>query len=193
MKQAQTLDKIVNVRKKLKPLELSFSVKKIEMTLEGEPLENKASTPKISNAYRRTYLVRLSRIQLNKLGGYHESTSRLSVNDAFIVQMKDSKAEGNVRVIYPSTEPKHQILFELLEISTTKMERRVHDQGRSARKRGNYIRSKNQLMKKKNRIELTDSSLLLKVTFHLFGPASDMDVKAWVLVILGLRLVLALV
>ena len=112
VKQAQTLDNIVNVRKKLKPLELSFSVKKIEMTLEGEPLENKASTPKIPNAYRRTYIVRLSRIQLNKLGGYHESTSRLSVNDAFIVQMKDSKAEGNVRVIYPSTEPKHQILVQ---------------------------------------------------------------------------------
>ena len=193
VKQAQTLDNIVNVRKKLKPLELSFSVKKIEMTLEGEPLENKASTPKISNAYRRTYLVRLSRIQLNKLGGYHESTSRLSVNDAFIVQMKDSKAEGNVRVIYLSTEPKYQILFELLEISTKKMERRVHEQGRSARKRGNYIRSKNQLMKEKNRIELIDSSLLLKVTFHLFGPASDMDVNAWVLIILGLGLGLVLV
>ena len=97
------------------------------MTLEGEPLENKASSPKISNAYRRTYLVRLSRIQLNKLGRYHKSTSRFSVNDAFIVQMKDSKAERNVRVIYLSTEPKHQILFELLEISRKEMERRVHE------------------------------------------------------------------
>lgn len=91
--------------------ELNILLEKIEIALESYfPIQSMQPSEKI-RPIDRTYLAEIHRIKLQQKSKGLKSFSRLSIEDASIVQLAETNNnESSVRYLKPSTEPQHQIL-----------------------------------------------------------------------------------